>query len=355
MNSEERELLLDAAERWFKANNTFEDRVATFRKGHHEQPGAWDSLAEMGWLALTLPESAGGFEAGYATALALLACAGKHARPEPLGVHLMLCDLVALRLPDTAEPLAQGVMRLGFADLSPRIERRLDIGLQGTLSGGTGPVWGAEFATHFLVPVMQSESGLRLALVAADDPGLATAPVRLVDARAAAELRFDSAQIQWLDDGGSGAAGQRALDLGAVAMVADAAGVFQAAFDLTHEYLLQRIQFGRPLSAQQAVQHKMAEIFCDLQQMLALEERLGMEVDSAPAGFWPTLSTAKCFVGRRALRAVGQLIQLSGGVGVTEEYKLTHYYRRLHVAASLYGTAESHLARIGPRTTLLAA
>ncbi|MDB5848338.1 MAG: acyl-CoA dehydrogenase domain protein, partial [Rhodoferax sp.] len=114
-------------------------------------------------------------------------------------------------------------------------------------------------------------------------------------------------------------------------------------------------QFGKPLSAQQAVQHKMAEIFCDLQQLLALAGRLATEIDTAPGGPWPTLAPAKSFIGRRALRACGQLVQVSGGIAVTEEYKLGHFYRRLHVAAALFGNAEQQLARIDIRRQLLAA
>ena len=69
----------------------------------------------------------------------------------------------------------------------------------------------------------------------------------------------------------------------------------------------------------------------------------------------PTLAPAKAFVGRRALRAAGQLIQVSGGIAVAEEYKLTHCNRRLHVAAALFGSAEAQLARIDVRAQLLAA
>jgi len=124
---------------------------------------------------------------------------------------------------------------------------------------------------------------------------------------------------------------------------------------MTLDYLRQRVQFGKPLAAQQAIQHRMAEVFCDLQQQLALTGRLAAEIDAAPAGAWPMLPVAKSFVGRRVLRGVGALIQLSGGIAVTEEYRLTHLYRRLHVAAQLHGAAEAQLARIDVRATLLAA
>ena len=99
----------------------------------------------------------------------------------------------------------------------------------------------------------------------------------------------------------------------------------------------------------------MAEIFCDLQQALALTERLAQEIDAEAAGPWPTLPVAKSFVGRRVLRGVGALIQVTGGIAVTEEYRLTHWYRRLHVNAQCFGAAEAQLNRIEVRRQLLAA
>lgn len=356
MDREEVGLLLDSAERWFKANNPIESRVAMFRNGHHQDADAWTAISEMGWLALPLSEDAGGFDAGYAASLALIRRAGQQARPEALDMYMMLAPVVTRALPDTSAALMEGRMRLGFADLAQGKEALVaHAGDQPVLEGNAGPVLGAEFATHFVIPVKQQDGLLRLVLVDADAAGVDKRPARLIDARATVLLSMKMVQGQWLDVGQEASLAQKSLDLAAAAMVADSAGVIEAAFTLTLDYLKQRVQFGKPLSAQQAVQHKMAEVFCDLQQLLALAERLGLEIDSAPNGPWPTLAVAKSFVGRRGLRAVGQLVQLSGGIGVTEEYKLTHFYRRLHVAAEMFGAAEAQLARINTRDILLAA
>lgn len=356
MDLEEVGLLLDSAERWFSANNPIENRVALFRNGHHEDAGAWRAIAEMGWLALPLPEDAGGFDAGHAAGLALIRRAGRHARPEALDVYMMLAPIVTKALPDASAALIEGRMRLGVADLTQDKESLVvQEGDLPVLDGNAGPVLGAEFATHFIIPARQQNGLPRLVVMAADALGVTKREARLIDARTTVLLSFKAAQGQWLDVGQEASLAQKALDLAAAGMVADSAGVIEAAFNLTLDYLKQRVQFGKPLSAQQAVQHKMAEVFCDLQQLFALAERLGLEMDGAPHGPWPTLAVAKSFVGRRALRAVGQLVQLSGGIGVTEEYKLTHFYRRLHVAAEMFGAAEAQLARINTRDILLAA
>lgn len=340
MEREELDLLLDGAKRWFAEHAPLAERVARFRDGHHAPAGAWAALAELGWLALPLPEAAGGFGASTQEGFELLRLAGRDARPEPLDLHLLLAPLLAQQAPELATPLADGSLRLAMADAR---------GLQwaeGRLSGQAGTLLGGAQASHALLPL--ASGGLALLDLAA--PGVAHTPARLVDGRATAQLRLAQAPARhW-----SGLATQ-ALDRGAAALVADATGVFEAAFELTLEHLKQRTQFGKPLSANQALQHRMAEIFCDLQQALALADRLAQEIDADAAGPWPVLPVAKSFVGRRVLRGVGALIQVTGGIAVTEDYRLTHWYRRLHVNAQCFGAAEAQLARIDVRRQLLAA
>lgn len=346
MDHDDLTLLLDTAERWFAGHAPLAERVATFRSGQHEPVGAWAQFAEMGWTALTLPEAQAGFGASTVQAFELLRRAGRDARPEPLGLQLLLAPRVAQALPDCAAALAEGRLRLAMADLP---QRGGSLRWDGRALSGTVPVVdGLEHATHLLVPVAaQADAPLLLVDLAAT--GITRTPARLVDGRATARLAFERVPARLAGDAAL------ALDLAAAAQVADCSGVFDSAFEMTLDYLKQRVQFGKPLAAQQAIQHRMAEVFCDLQQQLALANRLAAEIDVAPHGPWTTLPVAKSFVGRRALRGLGTLIQLSGGIAVTEEYRLTHLYRRLHVAAQLFGAAEAQLARIDVRATLLAA
>ena len=347
MQHDELDLLLDGADRWFADHSPMTERVAHFRAGHHEAPGAWSALAELGWTALTLPESAGGFAARHTEAFALLRRAGRDARPEPLGLHLLLAPRVAAQRPASADELASGSMRLALADAAQHLH--LTAGAVPVLGGQAGTLLGAEGATHYLLPVQHGAQQL-MVMVDAAASGISQQPARLVDGRSTQQLAFDHTPILVvLGDA------QSWLDLAAASLVADSAGVLDAAFELTLDYLKQRQQFGKPLSVNQAIQHRMAEVFCDLQQLIALSGRLAAEIDTAPDGPWPTLAPAKAFVGRRALRAAGALIQLSGGIAVTEEYRLTHFYRRLQVAATLFGDAEQQLARIDVATQLLAA
>lgn len=346
MDKDEISLLLQTADRWFADHAPLAERAARVRAGHQAPHDAWQRMAEMGWLSLTLDEAHEGFGAGHAVAFELLRRAGRDARPEPLDIHLLLAPLVARALPQAASGLALGEMRLALADV-PQRGRPLQWSDE-RLTGDLPVVYGAEHATHLLVPLAGGVDS-PLLLVDLGGPGLQSRPARLIDARVSCHLRLDAAPARPIG------LATRALDLAAAALVADACGSFEAAFELTLGYLKQRVQFGRPLSTQQAVQHRMADIFCDLQQHIALATRLATEMDSAPEGPWATLPAAKSFIGRRTLRAVGGLIQLAGGIAVTEEYQLSHFYRRLHVAAQLFGSAQAQLARIDATGALLAA
>ncbi|WP_158598094.1 acyl-CoA dehydrogenase family protein [Noviherbaspirillum saxi] len=352
MDNESFMLVVDNARRWFAQHQPLADRIARFHDGHAEAGDTRSTWTDMGWTALSVPEAEGGFDASMAQCFQLLRLAGSDARPEPLDLILMLGAVPALA------PYMGGNMRLALAD---RWFGQLEFtdAAQTVLHGSSGALYGGHLATHALLPVVVKAQGacvLKLACVALDSPGVLREAVRLIDGRHTVRLRLQQAAVQVLDSEETTAPlADQVLDRAAAGLVADASGVFKGAFELTLDYLKQRRQFGRPLSDQQALQHRMADIFCDLQQMLALSERLAAEIDAQPAGPWTTLPIAKSFVGRRALRAAGQLIQVSGGIGMTEEYRLGHYYKRLHVAATLFGDAEHQLRRIAVRETLFAA
>lgn len=341
-------MVLDAAQRWFEQEQPLGDRIAGFEAGHQPAPSAWAAMNDMGWTALARPEETGGYGASVAQCFAFIRLAGREARPEPLDLLLMLAGVPALPVDDAAR------LALADADGGPGA---LHMSADNTrVDGRSGVLYGGVQATHALLPVPVGAGRARLVCVALNASGVTHEPVRLMDGRHTLRLHLERVQVTPVGEGPQAEATARLLlDRAAAGLVADAAGVFEAAFELTLDYLKQRRQFGVPLASQQALQQRMADIFCDLQFLLAMARRLALEMDAEPSGPWPTLPVAKSFVGRRALRGLGQLIQVSGGIGMTEEYRLGHFYKRLHVAATLFGGAEQQLARINPRQTLLAA
>jgi len=340
-------MVLDAAQRWFDQEQPLRDRIAGFAAGHRPAASARAAINDMGWTALARPEATGGYGASVAQCFAFIRIAGREARPEPLDLLLMLAGGPALPVDDVA--------RLALADADGGPDG-LHMSTDDTRVGGrSGALYGGLQATHALLPVPVGAGRVRLVCVALDSSGVTHEPVRLMDGRHTLRLHLQSVPVAPVGEGPQAEAIARlVLDRAAAGLVADAAGVFEAAFELTLDYLKQRRQFGVALASQQALQQRMADIFCDLQFLLALARRLALEMDAAPSGPWPTLPVAKSFIGRRALRGLGQLIQVSGGIGMTEEYRLGHFYKRLHVASTLFGDAEQQLARIDPCQTLLA-
>ena len=380
MDTHEVDLLMDTATRWFASHA---DQAASLETDGPDATLVWQAYADLGWLALTLPEACGGVGADTQTALRLARLNGRALASTPLELHLMLAPWL-LRIGGAtpsawAEDLASGAMRLGLADA----------GRQAVITGGcitvqSTEVYGGATATHILVIGCDSETAREcVALLSADAAGVVRSPARWLDGRPCVRVLASEAAATVLQEAktlevsrepapapGPKAAPEpmhepafepapdlaRQLRLRAsTALAADAAGAFEAAFDMTLVYLKQRVQFGKPLSTLQAVQHGMADIFCDLQQLLALVERLGLE-DADGNGADPnTLVATKSQLGRHALRGLGQLIQLSGGIGVTDEYRLGRYYKRLHVAATLFGTFEDVLRELDIRQALVTA
>lgn len=347
MDQDDFEMVLDAAQRWFDQEHPLADRLATFERGYRAAPTAWAAMEHMGWTTLAQPETQGGFGATVDQCFAFIRRAGREARPEPIDLMLMLAGAPALPV--------DGATRLALADVDtgPQALRFSADGQH--VYGRSGVLYGGDQATHALLPVSVGAGRARLACVALGSASVRQEPVRLLDGRHTLRLHLEDAAFKAVGSGPAAETNARqVLERAAAGLVADACGVFEAAFELTLDYLKQRRQFGKPLSSQQALQQRMADIFCDLQFLLSLTRRLALEMEAAPQGPWPTLPVAKSFVGRRALRGLGHLIQVSGGIGMSEEYRLGHFYKRLHVAATLFGDAEQQLARIHPRQTLLA-
>ena len=345
MDTHEVEMLMDTATRWFASHA---EQVAG--PGTDRTDTVWQSYADLGWLALTLPDTAGGFGADTRTALRLARLNGRALATSPLELHLLLAPWLlrvgALNSPAWADALASGAMRLGLADASPQAAMSGQDDCRLTLAATE--VYGGATATHVLVIGRDPDTGLaRVALLPVDGPGVIHSPARWLDGRPCTRMSASNASATPLHDPEMPGLARELRQRASAALAADAAGAFEAAFDMTLVYLKQRVQFGKPLSTLQAVQHGMADIFCDLQQLLALVERLGLEDAGGDGVDAATLAATKSYLGR--------LIQLSGGIGVTDEYRLGRCYKRLHVAATLFGTSEDALRELDVRQALMPA
>ncbi|WP_407520322.1 acyl-CoA dehydrogenase family protein [Methylobacterium oryzisoli] len=326
-------------------------------------PAALDALrremAELGWFAMGLPESLGGVGADALQGLSIVEEAGRVLLRRSLAADVLVAPRLMRRgldaLAALAPGLAAGEVRFALVPEDPAAGglsvARTAAG--GRLQGRSALALDADTATHWLVQAGgRSPNGA--ALVCLEAVGPAVDARRLIDGRTGAVLSFEGIE---LPAGAVLATGHDALalfaeieDCAAACLVADAYGALAAGLDLTVGYLNQRRQFGQTLGSFQAVQHLMADAFCDLETLRSLLLWVAAALESEPGERRRAASAAKVALGRQGLAAASRLIQASGGIAMTEDYRVGHVYKRLQVAAGLHGGTEAQIRQLATDT-----
>jgi alkylation response protein AidB-like acyl-CoA dehydrogenase len=340
--SDMHELLREGFARYARDSYGFERRRACEAAPEAYLTEAWNDYAALGWLALRLPEEHGGLDADAAAVGALMETVGRHLLMEPLLASAVLGGGALLRggaplLAELGPRLAEGSLRLALAHQggTVRVER-------GRAHGGKCGVLHGDVADAYIVTAEEAGPGAALFLVEAGAAGLARRPYRLVDGRGAAALDFDGAAARRIGD--ADAAG-RLLDEGTAALCAEALGCADALLRGTVEYLKVRKQFGKPLAAHQALQHRASEMYLLREEIRSLTAAAQRALDAPAPQRARSLSGAAAYVIGAARTIANGAVQLHGGVGVTEELEISHHFRRLMVNAALLGGRDFHLAR----------
>jgi butyryl-CoA dehydrogenase len=374
-DSAERAMLRDAAARYVERDCTFEARRAALALPEGFSRERWRAFAEMGWLALGLPEDCGGLgDAGDAEVVA-------HALGRALAVEPWLAN-VGLAAPLLAglrrgaegaadadrcagllESLAQGERLLAVAAWEPQgrhdvfdIETRARRDGEGWLLDGVKTlVLGGGAADVLLVAARESGTsreagGIGVFEVPADAPGLTRRAWPTYDGRQTADLRLDAVRLPAAARlGAPGDAWptlERAVDTATALACAEAVGAMQAVLETTRAYLQQRRQFGRPLAANQVLRHRLVDLYADIEQARAISGAAVMQLDAAPAVRRRAVSLAKAFVSPAARRCGEEGIQLHGAIGMTDEVLIGHLAKRLVGFANLLGDEAWHLERL---------
>ena len=317
--NEEQQLLADSVRRFLQKDYDFEKRKAILQNGWSEQ--VWATFAEMGLTALPLPAEYGGFGGGAVDLMSVMEAFGEALVVEPY-LPTMLGALAVARGGNEKQkkevlPLvAEGKLRLALA---------------------TGPrgVIGAPMADRV---VFGSEGRLRM--VGRDE--VQVRAFRTVDDLAAGDIR--------LDGKGEALAGgvlDEVLDFGAALSCAEAVGAMKFACDTTLEYLKTRKQFGVPIGAFQALQHRMVDMFISYEQAKSMACLACSKVDAASNAKdrGRAISAAKIKIADAARHISQEAVQLHGGMGMSEELKVSHTFRRLTALGRRFGDVDQHLAR----------
>lgn len=364
----EQTMLRDAAQKYLRAEYSFEARRQRLAAPGSER-GHWHRFAEFGWLGLALPEAHGGFGAGIVDTIQITEAMGAALVLEPY----LACGVLA------AQAIARAGDKTQCAALLPRMaagelmaalayteaESRHELAWVGASARRQGSGWvltgrktgvaGAPWADVFVVAARTAgapgeAAGIGLFLVEAQAPGVQVRGYRRYDDSLAGDLLLDGVALSdsaALGDPGAGLATlECVVDLGTVAACADALGAMEALLRKTGEYLRTRHQFDAPLASFQVLQHRLVDMFAAVEASRSMLLMAALQADQADAAARArAVSAAKVAIGERARQVAQQAVQLHGGVGMTEELDIGHYFRRLTLFQHWFGGVDHHLRR----------
>jgi len=362
--SKEQELLRDGLTKFLSTRYDLEKSRAAAKTGAGWQPDIWRGFAdELGILGAAFPEEVGGIGGGPVEVMVIAEALGHALVIEPYIDTVVVAGGLLHRAGDPAatallEKVVAGTALVAVAaaepgtgehwqDVSTVAERSGD---EWVLRGSKIVAMNAPIATHLLITA-RTQSGLSLFLVDADWSSIEAHHYRTVDDRRAADLRFDGVPAVLL-----GAEGQawpslaQARDEGAAAVCAEAVGCMRKVLADTVEYCKQRQQFGQPIGSFQVLQHRMVDMFMEVEQAVAAVYLAVLNLDAEPDTRARAVSAAKATIGRAARFVGQQAVQLHGGMGMTEELAIGHYFKRLTALQYEFGSTDYHVARYADLT-----
>jgi alkylation response protein AidB-like acyl-CoA dehydrogenase len=365
---EEQVQLADSLARLLGDHYTFEQRRAIAATDIGFSPAVWTQLAALGVAGLGIPNDYGGLGGGAVERLPVFTAAGRALLLEPYLASVVL-GATALREGGSQAQkerwlgaIAAGTARLAWAHDEPGGRHEplwVETRAQQTdgrwhLTGAKLNVLHAAGADRIVVSARlaggaSDEAGVALFLL---DPGTAGASLRtyrLVDDTPAARLDLAQAEAEPLcvEPGLAARAVRSAIDAGCAAACADMLGAMEAAMELTRSYLVTRKQFGRAIGEYQVLRHAVADmqVGLELARSMAVAAAVAADDPAAPAAR-ADLMRAKLVIGRHARALCHAAIQMHGGIGMTEEYAVGHYLRRVHVMDQLFGDAAAQAQRL---------
>ncbi|UVO49411.1 acyl-CoA/acyl-ACP dehydrogenase [Sphingomonas sp. SUN019] len=343
--NDEQVMLRDMAREW--ADN--ESPVTAFRKLRDAAPAkgfdpeAWRTVGEMGWAGVVIPEEFGGSAFGYLSLGLVVEQLGRNLAVSPLASTAVAATAIAMGSSDAAKndwlaKLASGEAVATLAiDEGPHHDMKIAATVAaGKLTGTKAFVAEGDGADAFVVAAADG-----LYLVARGE-GATVSPRRMADSRSHAEVRFDGAPAEKL--GGTDLT-QAIVDRATAVACAEMLGMAETAFHQTNDYLKQRVQFGQVLSTFQALQHRMAKMFTELELMRSAVEGALEAIDAGRSDLDQSVSLAKAIASDTLKLISREMVQLHGGVGMTDEYDAGLYLKRSAVLETMWGTASYHRER----------
>ncbi|MEP3247585.1 MAG: acyl-CoA dehydrogenase family protein [Sneathiella sp.] len=367
--SEEQSLLKDSVDRFVQDNYAPEVRLKLAETDLGFSRDHWKTMAELGWLGMPFSEEVGGFGGSAVDTMIMMESMGNGLVLEPffstviLGGGLVAEAGNAEQIEAIIPSVIEGNTMLAFAYAEKQSRYNLnDVETTGTksgdgyvLNGHKAVVYHGATADKIIVSARTSgnardEDGISLFIVEKDAVGVDIQGYRTVDGQRAADVILNNVSVG--SDALLGAAGkaypaiEKVVDKAIGALCAEAVGAMASANEITNEYLKTRKQFGTPIGKFQVLQHRMVDMYMEAEQSKSMSDMVAMKLDLGyDADTKKAVSATKAQIGKAAKFIGQQSIQLHGGMGMTDEYSIGHYFKRLSTLEMLFGNTDHHLSR----------
>jgi alkylation response protein AidB-like acyl-CoA dehydrogenase len=368
--TDDQKMIRDSADGFFRT----EAPVSQHRKLRDDHDangfdrGTWARMAGMGFAGVLVPEAHGGAGFGHVAAGLIMEAMGRNLSAAPM-LSTAILGTTALVAGGSAEqqarylPLIAQGQRL-FALAADEASRHAPAHVATTatpsgngfkLNGSKGFVLDGQVADTLIVAARTSgetadTDGITLFLVDAKSPGVATQRRSMVDNRNAARITLDDVQVDGADVlgavGGGFAFLERVLDTGRACLAAEMLGVSAQSFAMTVDYLKQREQFGQKIGSFQALQHRAAHLFCEIELARSATLRALAALDEADDRAPMFASLAKAKSGEVARLATNEAVQMHGGIGMTDDFDIGFYMKRARAGQETFGDIAFHGDRL---------
>jgi pimeloyl-CoA dehydrogenase small subunit len=368
--SDDQRLLLESVSRMLTDNYSFAQRKTYLACPEGYSPEMWARFAELGLLGLPFSEEYGGFGGGAQEVMLVMQAFGRVLVLEPFLATVVLCGTAIKAAGTDAQKsallpaIAEGGLKMAFAhgerqaryDLTDVVTTATRQGAGWVLDGSKTVVQHGDIADKLIVSARTSgdrydEDGITLFLVDAAAQGVARRGYATRDETRAADISLSNVSVSDADVIGQVGKGlaiiEKVIEAGIAATSAEMVGAMEAMNEMTLEYSKTRVQFGQPIGTYQVVQHRMADMFMVQEQGRSMAMLATMSVDNEDdAERRHDFALAKVGVGQAGRYVSQSAVQMHGGIGMTEEYAVGHYFRRCMVIERLWGDPAYYLRRL---------
>ena len=366
--NEEQSLIQDQVDQFILKEYDWETRQSLSHSDLGFGQENWQKFAELGWLGISVSEDSGGFGGSAIESMLIMEAFGKGLVVEPFLETMIMSGGIlddhgsAEQKSSLLEPAIAGDMQLALAYAEPQSRFNLsDVvteakaeGENFILNGYKSVVMNGPSANKIIVSARTSgsqldENGITLFVIDSDTSGLNKTNYKTVDGRRASDLTIENLSVSQDDIIGELDAGFKildsAIDKAILAISAEAVGAMEVLYKATVEYAKTREQFGTAIGKFQVLQHRMVDMFMEYEQCKSLLYMATMKHEEGAVDSKKAISGLKYQVGKAGKFIGQQAVQLHGGMGVTDELNVGHYFKRLTTVGTIFGNTDYHLKK----------